>query len=289
MDAMRIPERLNWLRRHEAGRAWLANLPTVVAGLAREWNLQVGAVFEGSNVSYVAPAMRGSEHVVLKVQWPDDESTHEAEALKVWNGAGAVRLLAHDLERHALLIERCVPGTYLAVAESVDALAVLIDLLPRLWHAVGPPFRSLREEAQGWAATLSADWDAAGRPCERSLVDATAEFLDQLAKSQGEQVLVHQDLHGENVLAAEREPWLVIDPKPLAGEREFSLAPIIRSFEFGHSQKEVVYRLDRLSSELGLDRDRVRRWTIAQTVAWSFDSDYAAHHYETARWLLDAA
>jgi streptomycin 6-kinase len=289
MDAMRIPERLNWLRRHEAGKAWLANLPTVVAGLAREWNLQVGAAFEGSNVSYVAPAMRGSEHVVLKVQWPDDESTHEADALKVWNGAGAVRLLAHNVERHALLIERCVPGTDLAAAESIDALAVLIDLLPRLWKGVGPPFKSLREEAQGWAATLSVDWDAAGRPCERTLVDATAEFLDQLAKSQGEQVLVHQDLHGENVLAAEREPWLVIDPKPLAGEREFSLAPIIRSFELGHSQKEVVYRLDRLSSELGLDRDRARCWTIAQTVAWSFDSSYAAHHYETARWLLGAA
>jgi streptomycin 6-kinase len=182
-----------------------------------------------------------------------------------------------------------VPGTDLAAAESIDALAVLIDLLPRLWKGVGPPFKSLREEAQGWAATLSVDWDAAGRPCERTLVDATAEFLDQLAKSQGEQVLVHQDLHGENVLAAEREPWLVIDPKPLAGEREFSLAPIIRSFELGHSQKEVVYRLDRLSSELGLDRDRARCWTIAQTVAWSFDSSYAAHHYETARWLLGAA
>jgi streptomycin 6-kinase len=90
------------------------------------------------------------------------------------------------------------------------------------------------------------------------------------------------------VLAAQREPWLVIDPKPLAGEREFSLAPIIRSFELGDSQKDVIYRLDRLSSELQLDRDRARRWTIAQTVAWSFDSSYAARHYETARWLLGA-
>jgi streptomycin 6-kinase len=233
--------------------------------------------------------MRGSEHVVLKIQWPDDECAHEADALKVWNGAGAVRLLAHDGERHALLIERCQPGTYLAAAAGVDALAVLIDLLPRLWKVVGPPFKSLREEALGWAATLYADWDAAGRPCERVLVDATAEFLDQLASSQGEHVLVHQDLHGENVLAAQREPWLVIDPKPLAGEREFSLAPIIRSGELGHSQQEVIYRLDRLSSELRLDRDRVRRWTIAQTVAWGFHSNDAVPHYEAARWLLGAA
>ena len=91
-----------------------------------------------------------------------------------------------------------------------------------------------------------------------------------------------------NVLAANREPWLVIDPKPLAAEREFSLAPIIRSFEFGHSVAQVVYRLDRLSAELELDRDRVRQWTIAQSVAWSFDSTYADRHFETARWLLAA-
>jgi streptomycin 6-kinase len=263
-------------------------LPSVVSALATKWNLQVGAPFDGSNVSYVAPAMRGSEQVVLKVQWPDDESAHEADALKVWNGAGAIRLLAHDVERHALLLERCQPGTYLAAAAGVDALSVLIDLLPRLWKAVGLPFRALTEEALDWAATLYADWDAAGQLCERSLVDAAAEFLVQLARSQGEQVLVHQDLHGENVLAAQREPWLVIDPKPLVGEREFSLAPIIRSGELGHSQKDVIYRLDRLSSELALDRDRVRRWTVAQTVAWSFDSGDAAHHYETARWLLAA-
>jgi streptomycin 6-kinase len=289
MDTLYIPERLSWLRRHQAGRAWLASLPAVVSGLAQEWNLELGPPFEGANVSFVAPAMRGTEHVVLKVQWPDDECAHETDALKVWNGGGAVRLLAHDVERHALLIERCLPGTCLAAAAGVDALAVLIDLLPRLWKAVGPPFKSLTEEALGWAATLHADWDAAGRPCERRLVDATAEFLQHLAASQGERVLVHQDLHGENVLAARREPWLVIDPKPLAGEREFALAPIIRSRELGHSQKDVIYRLDRLSSELGLDRDRARCWTIAQTVAWSFDGDNAARHHEIARWLLHAA
>jgi streptomycin 6-kinase len=81
----------------------------------------------------------------------------------------------------------------------------------------------------------------------------------------------------------------VIDPKPLTGEREYSLAPIIRSFEFGHSRAEVVGRLDRLSDELGLDRERARGWAVAQTVAWSFESDYAHRHYETARWLLDGA
>ena len=285
--SMLIPERLKWIAQHEDGESWLANLPKLVAELVEMWGLQLGAPWDGANVSYVAPAVRDTEHVVLKVQWPHDECIHEACALKVWDGAGAVRLLSHDAERHALLLERCLPGICLAADADIDPLAVLSNLLPRLWKPIGPPFRSLTEEAQDWAKTLHSDWVAAGQQCERKLINAAAEYLDQLSNSQGEQVLVHQDLHGENVLSAQREPWLVIDPKPLAAEREFSLAPIIRSFEFGHSQKEVIYRLDRLTAELGLDRERVRRWTIAQTVAWSFDSAYADRHYETARWLLE--
>jgi streptomycin 6-kinase len=101
-------------------------------------------------------------------------------------------------------------------------------------------------------------------------------------------VLLNQDLHGDNVLSAQREPWLAIDPKPLVGEREFGLAPIIRSFELGHSRRAVVGRLDRLSSDLGVDRERARGWAIGQTLAWAFDSAYHETHVESARWLLEA-
>jgi streptomycin 6-kinase len=236
----------------------------------------------------VVPARRGDEQVVLKIQWPHEEAAHEADALRLWNGEGAVRLLAHDGEKHALLIERCSPGTSLASADGMDGLAVLIDLLRRLWKPAASPFRLLSEEATEWAAALPAEWAAAGRPCERELVDAALTAITELCGSQGEAVLLHQDLHGENVLAAAREPWLVIDPKPLAGERAFALAPIIRSFEFGHSRQAVVDRLGRLSQALHLDRNRARGWAIAQTMAWSFDSDYAERHFETVRWLLAA-
>ncbi len=91
------------------------------------------------------------------------------------------------------------------------------------------------------------------------------------------------------MLAARREPWLVIDPKPLIGEREFAVAPIVRSFELGHSKRDALYRLDRLTSELGLDRDRARARTIGQTMAWAFDSEYIPTHLETVRWLLEDA
>jgi streptomycin 6-kinase len=110
------------------------------------------------------------------------------------------------------------------------------------------------------------------------------EAIEDLAPTQPERVLVHQDLHGDNVIAAAREPWLVIDPKPLVGERAFALAPVIRSYEFGHSPEQVIHRLDTLSERLGVDRERARRWAIAQTVAWCDDQ----RHADAAGWLLEA-
>jgi streptomycin 6-kinase len=147
----------------------------------------------------------------------------------------------------------------------------------------------LEEEAGWWGGYIRAEWEQAGKPFGERLVDAAVDALRDLAPTQGEQVLLHQDLHADNVLAAEREPWLVIDPKPLVGEREFALAPIVRSFELGHSKRQVIERLERLTEELGLDRERVRGWTLGQTIAWSVGSEYQASHVETAHWLLDAA
>lgn len=222
---------------------------------------------------------------MLKIQQPHRESEHEAAALERWDGDGAVRLLAHDPEEHALLLELCVPGKPLSAVGQDAALDVFVELLPRLWKPAGRPFRPLASEAAWWAEYLPGqDWSVAPE-----LLEAALEALRELPGTQGEQVLVNQDLHGDNVLAAEREPWLVIDPKPLAGEREFAVAPIVRSSELGHSKRDVLHRFDRLTSELGLDRERARGWTIAQTVAWTWNSTYHATHVETARWLLEVA
>jgi streptomycin 6-kinase len=121
------------------------------------------------------------------------------------------------------------------------------------------------------------------------LFEAALENLATLRDSQGPPVLLHQDLHGDNVLRAAREPWLVIDPKPLVGDREFSLSPIIRSRELGDTRQSMIARLDKLSNELGLNRERARLWTFAQTLAWAFEGDRVlADHVEAARWLWHA-
>ena len=224
-------------------------------------------------------------NVVLKVQFPSRESEHEADALRVWDGDGAVRLLDHDPERHALLLERARPATHLADIGAERALDVFVDLLPRLWKPAGAPFRPLAEEAAWWIEGVPERWEEAGRPFERELVDAALDALRELSVTQGEQVLLHQDFHALNVLAAEREPWLTVDPKPLAGEREFGIAAIVRGTELGHSKRDLLRRLDRLTSELALDRERARGWALGQTIAWGIGHK---EHVEVARWLVEA-
>ena len=288
---MSIPAGLARLQGVEEGAAWLRSLPRLIEETAELWSLRVGHPYPYAYASLVLEVTAADgRDCVLKLQFPDRESEHEAEALARWAGEGAVDLLAHDRDRHALLLERCVPGSPLSQLEPDEALDVAVDLLPRLWKPAGVPFRALSEEAAWWREYLPQKWEGAGRPFERYLLDSALEALRDLPDTQGEQVLVHQDLHADNVLRAERRPWLVIDPKPLAGEREFGVAPLVRGGELGHSRGQVRHRLLRLTEELGLDRDRVRAWTLAQTIAWAFEGGRVLPHaIGCARWLTDAA
>jgi streptomycin 6-kinase len=282
-------EHLEVWRGDPLGDPWIDELPSIVEACAQRWSLMLGEPWTNSVASLTMPAERDGEPVVLKIGIPDREGEFEAEALRRLDGRGAVRLLHDDPPTRAMLLERCMPGTPLTDQESDTALDVLIDLLPRLWIPAGEPFRPLADEAADLIVEMREHWVRTGRSVDEALIDAATEAFEHLAPTQGEQVLVNQDLHAGNVLAAAREPWLLIDPKPLAGEREFGVASIVRGRELGHSREAVLHRLDRLSDELELDRERVRLWTIAHTMSWAFDDEPLASHIEAVSWLLDAA
>jgi len=287
---VRIPQNLAWLRGRPDGADWLARLPGLLAECGERWRLALGNPYEtGGMVSYVVAARTPEgTPVALKIQWPHREAEHEAAALRCWAGDGAVHLLDHDPVRHALLLEQARPGDRLSTSPPDLAVGVIIGLVRRLSIPVTATFTSLEEEATHWGDELPRQWERAGRPFEPELVDAALATFAELAPSQGPPVLVHQDLHGDNVLAAEREPWLAIDPKPLVGEVEFAVAPLCRDYDLGHTRAAVRHRLDRASDELQLDRERARGWAFAQTVAWAFHEDQAVpEHVQTARWLID--
>jgi streptomycin 6-kinase len=221
-----------------------------------------------SQVGYVVPAaLPDGTRAVLKVNPAGErECEHEAAALRHYGGRGAVHLLDHDPQLNVLLLERCVPGTVLWDLPEEEANPIAAALLAGLWNtpAAGHPFGTLADEAAHWAEGLDPDTDD-------QLVRKARELLGELAPSQGESVVLHQDLHQGNILRAEREPWLAIDPKPLVGEREFDVASLIRDRRFAFEERLPPRRLDFYCAELGLDRERARGWAIAHAVAWNGD------------------
>jgi streptomycin 6-kinase len=297
-----VPAGLAWWGRRPDGAAWLARLPDVVAACCAAWDLTPGAPFEPATVSYVARVVRADGGAaVLKVNFPEPESEHEADALAHWAGAGAVRLLEHDPERRALLVERCEPGDRLwGVADEAEADRHAAAVLRALWAAPPPgadhPYRTLAGEARRWARDLPRRWERHGRPFERALVDrAVAWTADLLATPDGHgDVVVHQDLHGGNVLRAARGPWLAIDPKPLVGERAFDLASLVRDRRADlradpAPRRRIRARLDRLTAETGLDRERIRRWAVVHALAWGLDDDeWFPDLVACAEWLAAA-
>ncbi len=272
------------------GNEWLDRLPRLVEECAEQWALELGPPFAGSNASLVLPA----GDAVLKINFPDDESEHEPDALRRWDGDGAVKLLGHDPERRALLIERCEPGTTLLELGDDDAGDVVAGLLPRLWVSPAPTYRTLADLAATWVEELPELWASHARPFERAILDAAVDALLELGPTQGPLVVANEDLHAGNVRSSRREPWLLIDPKPLAAEREFTLVAMIRDrkeevLTGSHPLRRLQRRLDRLSSDLELDRERLRGWTVAHTLAWGFEPDgIHAAHAEVARLLLEA-
>jgi streptomycin 6-kinase len=232
--------------------------------IAARWGLTLEEPLE-SESSLVIPA----DDVVLKINadW-HFEAEHEADALERWDGQGAVRLLARDDEQRAFLIERCRPGTRLWDSGE-DEIEIVCGLLPRL--SIVPdephPFRSLADEADRWARELPQRYE----PSE--LLDAALEVFRSVDRDARH--LVNQDLHGGNVLRAEREPWLVIDPKPLVGEREIDGVGPLRNAD------DPARWLDALA-ELGYDRGRLWAWGFAHALAWD-DPEEARAIYDAGR------
>jgi streptomycin 6-kinase len=239
------------------GAAWIAELPRLVAECAEHWSLELEQPFDAA-FSLVVPA----GDVVLKLNPPGEpESEHEADAFERWSGRGAVRLLARNDARSALLIERCRPGTQLWLLPDDEATEVAADVLEQLWLPADGPFRRLEDEAARWAGELP------GRSLDPALVDRAVSFLREAGPTQRESVLLHQDFHGGNLLESERG-WLAIDAKPLVGEREFDVSSLIRDRRPA-TKREMEWRLDYLVERLELDPERTRGWAIAHALAWN--------------------
>lgn len=266
-----------------AGDEWLKRLPAILTECAARWSLTVQPHFSNLSYNYVAPARRadGTE-AILKLGVPNPELINEIEALRLYDGRGICRLLDFDLDLGALLLERLQPGVMLStVTDDEQATSLAAQVMRQLWRPA-PPTHSFPTVAK-WAKgmeRLRKTFAGGTGPFPTKLVEEAEQLFAELIPTMGEPMLLHGDLHHYNILTAEREPWLAIDPKGLVGEPAYETGALLRN-PFGIEKRPdlvqfTARRIDQLAAELNIDRVRIRGWNVAQAVLsvwWDYEDN----------------
>jgi len=257
---------------------WLEKLPHTISDLAGRWSLTLGQPFDGVDVScaWVAPAVRSDgTPVVLKLGMPHFEGEQEIAGLRLLQGDPTVRLIEADDSLNAMLLERCLPGTSLRSLEETEQDVIIAGLLKRFWRAPPstPSFRHLTEMLRLWSKETKRD---EARWHDAELVRDGLTVFEELRIAAASDVLLATDLHAGNVLSAQRDPWLVIDPKPFVGDRAYDATQhLLNCRERLRSQPRETIKS--FADLLEVDHERARRWTFARLAAeprdnWDDDS-----------------
>lgn len=263
---------------HLPTSVWLDSLSAAVDRVAHAWSLELGPPYQpGGVTAWVAPVRSAEgEELVLKVGRWHAEAEHEADALRLWDGDGAVRLHRADRDGDSmlLLLERCDPGTDLRGRPEPEQDVVIASILRRLWATPleAPPFRPLSDLVDIWVEETLARVEQEGHAVDAGHLAAALDLMRQLPRSAGSSVLLCTDLHAGNVLASTREPWLVIDPKPYVGDPAYDVVQHL--LNCGERLAADPGGLaDRMADLLDLSRERVRLWLFARSVieTWHLD------------------
>lgn len=319
---MELPEnfRRTVIGTYENGAAWLEQLPALIERIARRWSLAVGPAFANLSYNYVAPGITSDGvEVVLKLGPPNPELSSEMEALRIYDGRGAGRLLQCDPDAGALLEERLRPGVMLSTLED-DSEATLIaaDVMSQLWRPlpIDPCFvfrgscfvgcdsritdhgsRTTNHKFPSLArwfrslTELRTNFEGGTGPLPVRVVEEAESLFTDLDASQRDPVLLHGDLHHFNVLNSERCPWLAIDPKGIYGERAFDTAQFLLNpwpdlLRRAHPDRIIAQRIDLFAETLSLERERIRGWAFSNAVlsaCWGVeDGEDMAGRYDLA-------
>lgn len=192
--------------------------------------------------------------VVLKLTH-EPEELRGLEALRRWDGRSAVRVLA--VHGGAAVLERADSPVRLALPDDDAVTAELCATATRL-HATGASTDGL-PHVRSHLRALLADTDPR--------FDVARRFAADLLRPGPDDVLLHGDLHGENVLTSTRGP-LAIDPKGVVGPAAFDVANLFTNWTAGQAHERFDARVEIVSAATGLDAELLLRWIVV----WSATS-----------------
>ncbi|WBQ05394.1 aminoglycoside phosphotransferase family protein [Kribbella sp. CA-293567] len=278
---------------------WLEAVPTLAAAYLDRWQLTLDGRPLHGMASVVLPVVRrDGTPAMLKLQPFDEENADEALALRSWPRDAVVQVLEDDPSSATILLERLEPRSLSEVADDTEATRILAELLVRLNGVPAPAgVRRLSEVVAEMLDGAPALIPLLSDPAQQSLVRRYAAQAAELVQEPGDRLL-HWDLHYGNVLAGRRAPWLVIDPKPLAGDPAFEVFQVLHNrwddlVATGDLRGAIRRRFDLMVEVTGLERDRAVGWTmvrILQNVLWDLagaqDDAIDPDHLEIARAIV---
>ncbi|MFJ6084925.1 aminoglycoside phosphotransferase family protein [Streptomyces sp. NPDC092369] len=262
-------------REGATGAAWLTEVPAIVDELMRRWACtRDGEVVHGG-VGVIVPVRRPDRSpAVMKVSFPHPGNVREPDAFEAWHGRGAVLLYARDDERFAMLLERVHTSTLAEVEDGDEVVSVAGRLNRRLAVPAPHDLPRLREQTGAWEEQLCTDAGEFSDALSRRAVDAAVATVREVGREQPD-LLVHGDLHGGNILRAERDPWLAVDPKGYVGDPAYDGGTLLKSRALAilaaDDPRKAVHRvLDVFAEAAEVDRERVRRWAQFHAVQAAF-------------------
>ncbi len=268
----------------DEGRGWLKRLPTILAGCEERWDLTIGKPMKNLSFNYVAQAVLADGTEVIVKTGLTNEFPAQPEVLRHFAGHGAVRLLDYDEQERVMLMECLRPGRSLrTVQDDEAAIAAVIGVMRKLWRPLPQKqctfsFPTVSDWGKGFAR-LRTTYKGGTGPFPVELFEKAEKLYAELCASMVEEVLLHGDLHQDNILSAEREPWLTVDPKGVIGEPAYETGAILHNFwpdilAASQPKQVMARRIDQFCAELGFERERVYGWGFSQAVlsaAWGLE------------------
>lgn len=280
----------------DEGKQWLDSLPSLVAACAKKWNLVDFSPFKNLSYNYVLLGRRQEDgrNIVLKLSFFKEELKQEAIALKTFNGNGCVRLLDFDIDKGALLLEQVSPGVSLkSLFPTHDDAAVIhtAQVMQQL-HAQRVIDTTAFPTIETWLRAL--------RLTKNSLLpikhlEQAQKLTTDLLFSQGPPVLLHGDLHHDNVLSSANGEWLAIDPKGVIGEFAYEVGAFIRNpipelLKQSDPSKIISSRLTLFADLLAINKQRLKDWSYVQAIlaaCWATENDGVWQQWLQCAELID--
>ncbi len=251
--------------------AHLDRLPQLVRDVVEDWELIYDGTPRHGMCALVLPVRTpAGRPAVLKLNLPHDEARHEHLGLQAWQGNGTVRLLRADPHRWALLLERLHADETLRSVWDLEACEIVAGFYRRLHVPALPQLRRLSGYVERWTERLAELPSDA--PVPRRLVEQAVSLGRRFVADEATDArMIHGDLHYDNVLAGDREPWLVIDPKPMAGDPHYEVAPMLWNrwdevSRSGNVRDAVRRRFHTIVDTAELDEDRARDWVVVREI-----------------------